>query len=524
MTLARTNARLIERIRYKFSIYAFHFGLVILAVFYSYIYVWVIAIAPISYSLTLLLPPVAILFWVYPDTEFKLDVFLVPLIYLFITSEIAIPNFYALPIGGIGWVNFRKFINLTLLGTTLLAYSTSPNIRSTALLTLRDNKVVVGGSIAFLGFILCSLPLSSNINASFAYLPQALTTWYTALAAILAIPQLGSRLLSIFRWLVANLIFLAVVCGIEGHLKRRVMFDIMPASLIHSLLANPAFSMLYLSDETRSGSFRSAASFSSPLSTGECAAMIMPISFLLAFECPRFRDRVLGYAGIFAVATVLFSANARGALLASLVVIVLYSVLVIYRRQRKENVSLLPALLSLIALTLLPAFATTKRFRFTVFGGGATGASNDGRMEQLHLATPKIFQSPLWGHGIGTAADIVNFNPGDYVTLDSGMLAILVDLGIPAFLVFLIILVYPIFRSMASWMNDQVSFKPVIGLYLSLSLIAFAVNNFVLAQIENFGLLFLLLGLFSVWNSDCRTVEISTLLEHEQVPVKLRFS
>ena len=494
----KMNSRLYASMVYRFR---FFFGLLsiqIISILFCYSFVWLESTMPISYAFAVLAPPIILLLWACPDIELRLDRPILLFIFFFVTSEIAIPNFYALPVAGVGWINLRKFINLSLLVLSALAYATSPSSRHNAAEVMSENKVVIGGAIAFLVCILNSLPLSSNFSASLAFLPQAITTWYTVLFAILAVPNLSKSSLPILRVILVNLAFLAIICILEYHYKRRVMFDIMPASLIHSLLTNPSFSMLYFADEARSGLFRAVASFSSPLSTGECAAMIMPLALYFAFERENVVDKIIGIGGLGSVLAVLLTANARGALLAAVLVGALYLILVIYRRREKSPASLLPSVFILTGLMFLPALVATNKFRYAVFGGGATAASNDGRMEQLHLAIPRILQSPLWGHGIGTAADVVNFNPGDYVTLDSGMLAVLVDLGLPAFIILVCILFFPAFQSFRSW-REAGDTDATLGFYLSLSLISFAFNNFVLAQIENQGLLFLLLSLFSVW-------------------------
>ena len=227
----------------------------------------------------------------------------------------------------------------------------------------------------------------------------------------------------------------------------------------------------------------------------------MPVALYLAFEKGGRIDTALGCFGLVCVFIVLLTTNARGAILSSVIVALIYLVIYLYRRQRTNSVSLLPSLLSLLSMVAVPALALTKRVQYTILGGGATAASNEGRTEQFHLALPKIFGSPLYGHGIGTAADVVGYNPGSYVTLDSGMLSILVDLGLPGFALFIIMLLFPSFQMIKMIISNSENWSAGPGVALALSLLSFAINTFVLAQIENYGLLYLLLGLFVVWQA-----------------------
>ena len=108
---------------------------------------------------------------------------------------------------------------------------------------------------------------------------------------------------------------------------------------------------------------------------------------------------------------------------------------------------------------------------------------------------PHIEANPLTGHGVGTGADVVGyFNPGAvFPTLDSMLISLLVETGVPGLLFFYGSLIFAIFSASGNICGTQRCGAVAGG--LSCSLIAFLVYSIVLSQLENFTLLFLFLGL-----------------------------
>ena len=200
-----------------------------IAVIYCYFLGSIITVFSPSVVASILAIPIGVLLWSAPDLKLDLSGVLFALLLIFIISEVVIPNFYAFPVSGLGWINFRKIVNLTLLSIVALSYATSFEVRMRAVERVIKNKVVMASSFGFLGMIILSVPVSGNLSASFAYLPQVFTTWYVILAAVLGLHLPKERLSIIFRCLIVSLAILALICLAERILKRRVMFDIMPS-------------------------------------------------------------------------------------------------------------------------------------------------------------------------------------------------------------------------------------------------------------------------------------------------------
>ena len=87
------------------------------------------------------------------------------------------------------------------------------------------------------------------------------------------------------------------------------------------------------------------------------------------------------------------------------------------------------------------------------------------------------------------------FNPGaEFPTLDSMLISMLVETGVPGFLFFYGSVIFAIVLGARKYLLDSSSRGAFAG-GLSCSLIAFLVYSIVLSQVENFTLLFLFLGL-----------------------------
>jgi len=95
-------------------------------------------------------------------------------------------------------------------------------------------------------------------------------------------------------------------------------------------------------------------------------------------------------------------------------------------------ISLYPAAL----LTLVMAALFVGRVRTRLLGDGSQSASDAARGDQWALALPKVMKNPF-GYGVGTVRENVPyFLPGGKWTIDSYPINLLIEYGIPGFLLF----------------------------------------------------------------------------------------
>jgi O-antigen ligase len=122
-----------------------------------------------------------------------------------------------------------------------------------------------------------------------------------------------------------------------------------------------------------------------------------------------------------------------------------------------------------------------------VLGGGAEAASTQGRWDQWHAALPVIESNPITGHGFVTGG----FDIGS--SIDSYVISLLLETGVPGLVFFAGIVCLPIWYGARAYLTDLSETGALAGA-LGCSFIAFFVNRIVLSQRENNGLIFILLG------------------------------
>ena len=156
--------------------------------------------------------------------------------------------------------------------------------------------------------------------------------------------------------------------------------------------------------------------------------------------------------------------------------------------------SAIVGLTGVVSFTVVLGLITVwKRAHNIVLGGGDAAASNHGRYEQWRAAIPLIKSNPITGHG---------FVNGGYVihsSIDSYVLSLLLETGIPGLVFFVGLVLLPVWYGLRNSLSDLSESGAVAGA-LACSFIAFATNKLVLSQRENHMLIFSLLAIVVVMN------------------------
>ena len=142
-------------------------------------------------------------------------------------------------------------------------------------------------------------------------------------------------------------------------------------------------------------------------------------------------------------------------------------------------------------MVIVAAVEFSGRLHATVFGSSAVDqASTDARWAQWALLKPKLWQSPIFGHGVGISGDTIGYYyPGALSpTVDSYTLTLLADVGFRD-LSFMGLLSSVFWRGLANIFSVDPNLGRLAGA-LGCSLIAFAVYRTGLSAQENFFPLF----------------------------------
>jgi O-antigen ligase len=128
-----------------------------------------------------------------------------------------------------------------------------------------------------------------------------------------------------------------------------------------------------------------------------------------------------------------------------------------------------------------------------VLGGGEQAGSTQARYEQWAVGIPLIKSNPITGHGFTMGGYLINNS------IDSYLLSLILETGVPGLLFFSGLLVLPIWYGVRNYLSDMSESGAVAGA-LACSFVAFFSNRLVLSQRENHMLIFSLLAIVVVMN------------------------
>jgi O-antigen ligase len=132
-------------------------------------------------------------------------------------------------------------------------------------------------------------------------------------------------------------------------------------------------------------------------------------------------------------------------------------------------------------------------FHDSVLGGAAQQSSTDARYLQWAAGIPAIKSNPITGHGFGAGGAIIDMGQ------DSYMLTLVLETGILGLVLFVGMLMLPVWYGLRNYLSDMSESGALAGA-LACSFIGFFMNRLVLSQKENHMLIFSLLAIVIVLN------------------------
>ena len=159
---------------------------------------------------------------------------------------------------------------------------------------------------------------------------------------------------------------------------------------------------------------------------------------------------------------------------------------------------------AIVGLTGVISFATIialiivwPRAHNLVLGGGMEAYSDQGRAQQWEAGLSFIAANPITGHGFALGGFALEQK--GFISIDSYVLSLLIETGVPGLVFFAGILLLPIWHGLRNYLSDRSQAGAAAGA-LACSFIAFTVNRIVLSQRENHMLIFSLLAVVIVLN------------------------
>jgi hypothetical protein len=252
----------------------------------------------------------------------------------------------------------------------------------------------------------------------------------------------------------------------------------------------------------RYGEYRVAATFPVSLGLAEYLSLMLPFIATYAIGPYRLATRLSAAIAIPFALFIIVLTGSRLGLVGSFIALALTAVLsaaMAWRRNPKSIIG--PAVVIASPVTLTVVYASTffvSFMRHAVWNGGGASASTEGRKIQTALAVPKVLHQP-WGYGMGSAAEVVGFITGDFVTLDSYYIEIMVDYGPVGFVVYFGMFIYATIRAVMSFLQYLGKDKEILMLRpLIVSLVTFLIIKSVYNETSNHSIIFMVLAMILV--------------------------
>jgi hypothetical protein len=425
------------------------------------------------------------------------------LFFIILVVDLCVPNYYAYQVPGLPWISVHRLFTFPVVMMLSIVIAGSPKARYQLAETLRAAKLISLGAIGFLVMIYASIFTSEGFGESLGQAVDAFLNWYVPLLSVALLIRTEadfSKLVRIIGWCA---LFIAMAGLFEIISSRNPFIEFMPGSLKTALMeSNPAFAQVVMGKGGmgRGGlAARVTSLFTVPLSFGEFGAIVAPFGYAVIASSETLRVRILGFLIAFTGLASVFGSGARGGWISFLAASIAFAALWTLRQARFNKNSLVPAAAGAIFaagfLMLGALIIVWPRLHAMVLGDASTAASDQARWTEWRLATPHILANPVTGHGFSMGGYVVGYYPCATClpTVDSYIVSLLVETGVPGLVFFCLMLGAGIWFGAKACLTDRSRWGVLAG-GLACALIAFTVNRLVLSARENHTLLFLFLG------------------------------
>lgn len=472
---------------------------------------WGIAIVLIGLlvgAAAVILPPLAsigmvslvalVLLWAMPDIAVVSDRLLRKVFFATVAVSYLVPVYYAFDFPGFPWISLRRLFLATTVFLFALTIASSSDARRKIFETLRASPVLSTCTVGFFVMLILSILTSAFWPQSLSSAVDATLAWYVLFASCVLLIHTRDDMHVLLRILAVCVIVDGFMGLVEFFSQNPIYLRFLPSGMVQSLIeSNPALANVGAAG-LRRGLYRALSIFNTPLAFGEFAAMMAPICAYFIIHPHRRFDRLLGVISFLFCMISIFSSGARGAYMGFFLAMPLFVLMWAVRQSRFNPHSLRGGytltLGSLFSVALIAMILFWPRLHDMVLGGAETQASDDARFVQWRMAWPRIMDNPVTGNGFGLASHVVGYvTPGGIPTVDSYVISLLVDLGVPGFLFFFGMLGCAIWNGAKMYLTDRHR-DAEIGSAIACALVAFGVYRTGLSQTENHALLFLLIG------------------------------
>jgi O-antigen ligase len=440
-----------------------------------------------------------VLLWVMPDLPLVSPGAIRKAFFFMLIAALSIPFYYMLQFPGLPWISARRLATFALAVPFLIAIAASSSVRRHITERIRASPLIVICAAGYLVMAALSIPSSMLPTESFSGVTDAVLSWYVPFFAMIYIARGTDDVVFILKIICVCALFNTAAGIVEFRLQHRFFIDIFPGGMLSTLIENnPTLQALLPSPgDFRNGLFRAASIFVTPLSFGEFEIVTIPIGLFFALHRESLSERALGWAVVFCGFLGIFISGSRGGWVGVMLSLAVFVAIWSLRQVMKSKASLVPAIAGLVGVigfgTIIALIFGSHSIHDTVLGGAAQAGSTEARYGQWIAAIPFIKANPITGHG---------FSLGGYVidsSIDSYVLSLLLETGIPGLIFFAGLLLIPVWYGLRNYLSDVSEAGAAAGA-VACSFVAFTANRLVLSQKENQTLVFSLLAIVVILN------------------------
>jgi O-antigen ligase len=441
-----------------------------------------------------------VLLWVMPELPLVSPRLIRKAFFFMLIADLIVPYYYTVQVSGLPWISVRRLATFSLIVPFLVAIAASSDVRRQIMERVRASLLLFICAAGFLATAALSIFTSIIPTESFSFFADAILSWYVPFFAVIYIAKDKNDVIFLLKIICFCAIFNTGAGVVEFFLKHRFFIDIFPKSMLATMIENNPMleNLLPNPGDFRNGLFRASSTFVTALSFAEFQIIVIPIGlFFLLHRETRF-EKLLGGAVAFGGIVGIFCSGSRGGfvgvIVSSAVFVTFYSI----RKAVGSKGSLVPAIAGLFGIIgfgcLVGLLALSHQAHDMVLGGAAQASSTDARYLQWAAGTPFIKSNPITGHGFGLGGIIIGLGQ-----IDSYILSLVVETGIPGLVFFVGVLVLPVWYGLRNYLSDMSDSGALAGA-LACSFIGFSMNRLVLSQKENHMLIFSLLAIMIVLN------------------------
>ena len=440
--------------------------------------------------------------WMLPDGRRPVPVNSIASLFVaFIVANCFWPNYLALDLPGLPWINPPRIIAFSLLTIGLYHYATSRELREEVAATLRALPLFKNAFWLFWAITLVTVGLSAQPLFSLNKWVNNQIFWtflFVASAWICTKPGVLARLGTALVW---TAILISLEAIYEYHIQQVPWMDHIPSWL----KVDSEYMARVMQTQGRAGTdvYRARGTFSVSLILAEYLAIVYPFMIHAMLNARAVWQKYALFMALVATVTAMWLTNARSGMIGFFMSVFLYGTFAAVRHWRRRRHSLV----GITSLAMLPIAATIfvflaitwPRLHNMTIGGGQHQPSTEAREAQWASGWPKVFRNPI-GHGVARAGETLGYaNGAGVLTIDTYYLSLLLEYGFAGFALFLFMFGGQVMPGLRMFMQSADGDEESLTGPTTIALLNFLVIKSVLSSEFNIPIAFIFLGfLFAV--------------------------